>query len=787
MDTQLPPEPSAQEQVQQRFQQNQQEVDRAFHALALGNAVARLNNGLTFEDTPTDPRTDVAGRPSELDPFLNAHSSYVISRLREIGLEKTQIQHVLDTFLNQNLDLRKCARTYHHMEQVEKEFTPQLKTYELDLSTKQKLYYKKPIDIAALLLSDPNVQNDFDFAWNYNGGCIEEAHHTDGWLDLLAHFWDFRGKGFRPLHYYLYTDGFNQLRQKRSDGVGVYFRFAGDRKRRVFLLCVVPPGANINECLKPIAEDLAKFEKGFACMYAPTNQYEGFYGGLFQQTADHVEAASGAGVKNARARRACRYCDILLALVHLTRAMLVRRKAGGPPVLRDPQHFLDTLEEVRRLRSLGHGHQKTADDLLTETGYLEELPVMFHLESAKREWFRKFNICNLHGILLGVVKRFLVNVGNVMGKAKCQEINARLRALPHVPGVAHLKNGIFRFPKGKKITTQPLVGVEYEAFLQVSMVVLRGDFFPDAFMHAWVHLLKLHFMLVTRPFERAEAAKWVRVCVETLEAVLRAFASVKGLDGKLMFSVNFIYSHTLRDHYIMQVLWLGPPGLQNTQVWEKHHQVVKSYAESASKKELYQSIMNMYDHRVGWGFVRHMPEMETYQALHSANRKVDGGNNKYNMIGPGKERTQISPTDLYYLRKLGIVMVKDVIIKVRTYRGFRISTDHAVHTGDWVRLGEPTMHPSADAYAQGIRFGIVKRAFTVILGQEVGDDRHVEHVLELEEWKINRPYKDGVHVLRRSKAVFSRTEDVSARIHVFPDPHEQGIMLLNHWITGRHW
>jgi hypothetical protein len=45
-----------------------------------------------------------------------------------------------------------------------------------------------------------------------------------------------------------------------------------------------------------------------------------------------------------------------------------------------------------------------------------------------------------------------------------------------MPNVAHLRNGIFRFTKkGKeKITTQPLVGAEYEAFMKVSMVVLQG-------------------------------------------------------------------------------------------------------------------------------------------------------------------------------------------------------------------------------------------------------------------------------------------------------------------------
>lgn len=38
------------------------------------------------------------------------------------------------------------------------------------------------------------------------------------------------------LHYYLYHDGFNQLRHKHSDGIGIYFCFAGDKKVIYYLL-----------------------------------------------------------------------------------------------------------------------------------------------------------------------------------------------------------------------------------------------------------------------------------------------------------------------------------------------------------------------------------------------------------------------------------------------------------------------------------------------------------------------------------------------------------------------
>lgn len=59
-----------------------------------------------------------------------------------------------------------------------------------------ELRYKKPTDIATLLMSDPDIEHRIDWKWTYNKGYIEHAHNTDGWLDLVAHFWPFVLKGY---------------------------------------------------------------------------------------------------------------------------------------------------------------------------------------------------------------------------------------------------------------------------------------------------------------------------------------------------------------------------------------------------------------------------------------------------------------------------------------------------------------------------------------------------------------------------------------------------------------
>lgn len=142
-----------------------------------------------------------------------------MSRLRSLGLHKTKIEYILQTFHNPLLDIRQCGRIYHHLKNVEAEVIPQAVSplsppsslfsplsppfvqeiidatsqpvHEAKLSNSAILYYHKPTEIVQLLMSDPNISDRMAWEWNYNNGVIEELWHTDYWLDLLAHFWDF--------------------------------------------------------------------------------------------------------------------------------------------------------------------------------------------------------------------------------------------------------------------------------------------------------------------------------------------------------------------------------------------------------------------------------------------------------------------------------------------------------------------------------------------------------------------------------------------------------------------
>lgn len=111
-------------------------------------------------------------------------------------------------------------------------------------------------------------------------------------------------------------------------------------------------------------------------------------------------------------------------------------------------------------------------------------------------------------------------------------------------------------------------------------------------MEAWVLVLKYHFTFSERNFYHSESAEWDKLGQVCMQAVRDAFLSVVDGADKPVYSVRFFYLHILRDHFVRQILWLGPPSYQNTQLFEREHQVVKQYSDTASMRELHASIMN---------------------------------------------------------------------------------------------------------------------------------------------------------------------------------------------------
>lgn len=85
---------------------------------------------------------------------------------------------------------------------------------------------------------------------------------------------------YKSVHYHIFRDKTNQLKQRKCDGERVYFRLGGDKESEIFYLGSIPPGAKAEEAIDHIFIDLERLEQGIPMFYAPSQKEEIFYGGL---------------------------------------------------------------------------------------------------------------------------------------------------------------------------------------------------------------------------------------------------------------------------------------------------------------------------------------------------------------------------------------------------------------------------------------------------------------------------------------------------------------------------
>lgn len=63
-------------------------------------------------------------------------------------------------------------------------------TYSVKLPSGPTIVIKKATDYITRLLAHPKADLLFDFKWRYNNGVIKESCTTDGWLELVAYYYD---------------------------------------------------------------------------------------------------------------------------------------------------------------------------------------------------------------------------------------------------------------------------------------------------------------------------------------------------------------------------------------------------------------------------------------------------------------------------------------------------------------------------------------------------------------------------------------------------------------------
>lgn len=144
-------------------------------------------------------------------------------------------------------------------------------------------------------------------------------------------------------------------------------------------------------------------------------------------------------------------------------------------------------------------------------------------------------------------------------------------------------------------------------------------------------------------------------------------------------------------------------------------------------------ILLQADHELGWKYLRHLPDMEEFQQLHSFHDRSEKVSVCYTMVMPlirGPE-AMLSKLDMQALYKATLLLRSDIVVKVKAYKGniilqlkkkqkflfypgFRVSVSEIVHVGDWVRIGVPSVPPSDPRYSIGVTYGKVLRICSIV-------------------------------------------------------------------------
>lgn len=106
-------------------------------------------------------------------------------------------------------------------------------------------------------------------------------------------------------------------------------------------------------------------------------------------------------------------------------------------------------------------------------------------------------------------------------------------------------------------------------------------------------MISKYFMFHHRTFNCADREEWASLAHRSEDATLKAYKSIVDDDGQTVLSLKFIYGHQLREHWVPQILWLGPPKHQNTELLEKANQVMKNLADGADTKDYELSMLKI--------------------------------------------------------------------------------------------------------------------------------------------------------------------------------------------------
>eukprot|EP01113_Clastostelium_recurvatum_P049077 TRINITY_DN9038_c1_g1_i2.p1 TRINITY_DN9038_c1_g1~~TRINITY_DN9038_c1_g1_i2.p1 ORF type:complete len:1183 (-),score=257.02 TRINITY_DN9038_c1_g1_i2:115-3606(-) len=367
------------------------------------------------DDGNEDPLAGLNRRNRRL---ISAETRKVCKLFRLSALSERQMQRMLRLFLSPKFNRDDCAHTIHELKKAEGLFfNPSLKRYRKKLPSGHSLVFNKPIDIIRFILHQRRDLDNWEWDFELNNGDIAHPKNSGGVFKLLATCHIALENGAKPIWVKIFVDGFQHLRSKQKNTVGIYISFGNEpsatahKLHNRYLVALAPGCAPLNEVMTEILKHLKPIEDGITCDFRWKGQIikQRFIGSITTILGDHMGQIALASIKGPRCVAPCRKCK-------RRREHMASTAPVNYSTLRNSEEQYVQQDRVRQLLQKPPSAEVKRDlaaarELLDHDGLNEEVPALFdQLDLVKTRVLDLMAACFLHLRTLGLDTRYTNNM-----------------------------------------------------------------------------------------------------------------------------------------------------------------------------------------------------------------------------------------------------------------------------------------------------------------------------------------------------------------------------------------
>eukprot|EP01113_Clastostelium_recurvatum_P025719 TRINITY_DN3093_c1_g1_i4.p1 TRINITY_DN3093_c1_g1~~TRINITY_DN3093_c1_g1_i4.p1 ORF type:complete len:912 (+),score=189.53 TRINITY_DN3093_c1_g1_i4:623-3358(+) len=540
------------------------------------------------------------------DLILSGEEVVLIRIYRQFGLSKEAMTALIRFMTHPKFNPDNLPRTLAQLLQKEDSFLSGIRIFRATMPNGAKIVFQNPCDIIQHFLLSKYAK-DVGWYWEANEGNISNPLHTDGSFEISSFVSAEIARDVKLIYLNLFCDGFQLLRSKDSTTKGIYMSFAAaGMEAPKFLFCLVPEDAHIQEVIRFLIYLLMPYESPQLFMHGPQKVEETFITSLFLQIGDHMGQVELEGLVGPVGKHPCRFC-------YRTKKCLCLTALDDADGERTVHQLVELQERIRQLKSTT-GNTAEIAELQTKTGMLEVTPAYLLLKYFPTSYYKRFTICLLHLMLLGMLKKVTNFALATMTEADRDALNAIVKTFPCEKwGITERLDAVWKtystssanHPSGSKVGMINFTGGKMEVWARIAPEVLRG-LTTDPVLSAVSSLCEVYLILKLPSFDRYTLSELTTKIVACADTIVKAFKDYPKLHDKL----NFINFHTFAMHWVDQIIFSGTPISTSTQLFEALNKYVKALALHTNSVDVLRDVMHRHNAMAQFNpdtFRPHMP------------------------------------------------------------------------------------------------------------------------------------------------------------------------------------